>query len=90
MENGPLLGDNQAALENHSSTTMAPGAVLPEFGYVVAQQNGKVVSKWPRHANRKRQTDNTFLLTDNKKICDVRKKYFLKECKSKKKIKIIK
>ena len=45
MENGPLLGDNQAALENHSSTTtgMAPGAVLPEFGYVVAQQNGKVV-----------------------------------------------
>ena len=38
MENGPLLGDNQAALENHN----APAAALPEFGYVVAQQNGKV------------------------------------------------
>ena len=43
MENGPLLGDNQAALENHSATaTAATSAVLPEFGYVVAQQNGKV------------------------------------------------
>ena len=44
MENGPLLGDNQAALENHSATATATAATsaLPEFGYVVAQQNGKV------------------------------------------------
>lgn len=42
MENGPLLGDNQAALENHSATATAATSALPEFGYVVAQQNGKV------------------------------------------------
>ncbi|CAG5081462.1 Oidioi.mRNA.OKI2018_I69.PAR.g9883.t1.cds [Oikopleura dioica] len=37
MENGPLLGDNQTPLENHMRS-------LPEFGYVVAQQNGKRAS----------------------------------------------